>query len=251
MKSLRPRGHAPAASALKGSHRPITVLLFDIDGTLVLTGGAGGRAMTRAFHDLFAVRDGFAGIPMPGRTDAVILADAARAHGIPESSLDPFRQAYLDHLKRELLRPAPPGSRSGVMPGVRALLDALVERDDVFLALLTGNYREGARAKLEHFDLWRYFACGAFGDRARDRNMLLPAALAEVRAAGGPQAAARDVVVVGDTPHDVACAQAGGARSIAVATGSYGMDALRAAGADEVFADFSDTDAVLTALARP
>ena len=224
------------------------VILFDIDGTLVLTGGAGGRAMTRAFEDLFAVADAFRGTAMPGRTDAWILADAAAAHRVPAADLSHFHDAYLAHLAVELARPGP---AKGVMPGVRALLDRLADHDDLFLALLTGNYREAARAKLEYFDLWRYFRCGAFGDDAPDRNALVPAALAAVRACGGPAAQASETVVVGDTPLDVACAAASGARSIAVATGGYDADALRAAGADVVFADLSDTDAVLEALLSP
>src|SRR5439155_14506603 len=153
--------------------------------------------------------------------------------------------AYLAHLSTELDRPGP---RKGVMPGVRRLLDELAARPDVYLALLTGNYEEAARVKLEYFDLWRYFRCGAFGDDAPDRNGLLPKALAVVRARGGPAVSPADTVVVGDTPLDVACAAAAGARSIAVATGGYDVDALRAAGADVVFDDLSDTDAVLMAM---
>src|SRR5205823_2634014 len=117
------------------------------------------------------------------------------------------------------------------------LLDRLVESGEPYLALLTGNYKEAARTKLEYFDLWRYFRCGAFGDDAPDRNGLLPKALAAIRTCGGPDALPSETVVVGDTPLDVACAAASGARSIAVATGGYDVDALRAAGADVVFED--------------
>ena len=224
------------------------VILFDIDGTLVLTGGAGVRAMSRAFEDLFAVGDAFRGLQiLAGRTDAAILADAAAAHGIPGDSpeLARFPDIYIRHLREEVGKPGP---RKGVMPGVRALLDALSARDDVYLALLTGNYETAARVKLEYFDLWRYFACGAFGDEAPDRNGLLPQALARVAACGGPRVAPADAVVIGDTPLDVACAAAGGARSIAVATGSHTMDELRAAGADVVLPDLEDTARVLEAL---
>jgi len=135
-----------------------------------------------------------------------------------------------------------------MMPGVDLLLDTLQQRDDVYLALLTGNYEEAARLKLEYFDLWRYFRCGAFGDGALERNGLLPKALTRIRECGGPTVAARDVIVVGDTPLDVACAAAGGARSIAVATGGYDADALRATDADLVLDDLSDVDRVLSAL---
>jgi len=223
------------------------VVLFDIDGTLVLTGGAGVRGMVRAFEEIFAVPDAFRGVETPGRTDCSILTDAFARHGIPDhpDHRARFRECYLRHLQTELHQPGP---RKGVMPGVRALLEALAARGDVVVALLTGNYEEAARLKLEYFDLWRYFRCGAFGDDAPDRNGLLPKALAQVRACGGPAAAGREVAVVGDTPLDVACAAGGGARSIAVATGGYDTRALQAAGADVVFPDLSDLDGVLGAL---
>ena len=224
-----------------------TLVLFDIDGTLVLTGGAGVRAMTLAFDELFAIRDAFRDVPMAGRTDAGILADAAVAHAIPIDAPDLIRfpAVYVDHLTRELDRPGP---RKGIMPGIRPLLDTLCARDDVHLALLTGNYQATAQLKLQYFDLWRYFRGGAYGDAAPERNRLLPRAVADVAQCGGPAVAAREAIVVGDTPLDVACARASGARSIAVATGHYSVDELREAGADVVFEDFSDTEAVLGAL---
>jgi phosphoglycolate phosphatase len=200
--------------------------------------------MARAFEDLFAVGDAFRDIPMPGRTDKWIVSDAAAAHGISPDNpgLADFPGVYLEYLKREL---EAPGRRKVIMPGVRELLDALADRDDVYLALLTGNYEAAARVKLEYFDLWRYFACGAFGDEAPDRNGLLPKAVARITASGGPAFSAADIVVIGDTPLDVACAAAGGARSMAVATGFHTIDQLRAAGADLVLPDLSDTRHVL------
>jgi phosphoglycolate phosphatase len=200
--------------------------------------------MTSAFEELFSIANAFHDIPMAGRTDAWILSDAAAAHGIPADSetLTRFPNVYLRHLEREILIAGP---RYGIMPGVRALLDALIDRPDAYLALLTGNYETGAQLKLEHFDLWRYFRCGAFGDGAADRNGLVPKALARVAACGGPAFASSDAVVIGDTPLDVACAKAGGARLIAVATGNHSVDQLRAAGADVVFEDLSDTRAVV------
>ena len=203
--------------------------------------------MTLAFEELFSVQDAFRGIPMPGRTDAGILTDAAAAHGIPADApaLARFPRVYLEHLSRELDKPGP---RKGVMPGVRSLLDVLAPRVDVHLALLTGNYAAAAQLKLQYFDLWRYFRGGAFGDDAPDRNPLLPRAVAHVAGCGGPSVAACEAIVIGDTPLDVACARASGARSIAVATGSHSVDELRASGADEVFQDLGDTEAVIHAL---
>lgn len=203
--------------------------------------------MTLAFEELFDIPDAFRGIPMAGRTDAWILSDAAVAHGIPpdSSALARFPELYVLHLAREL---ASPGPRKGMMPGVRELLDALSQRDDAYVALLTGNYEAGAQLKLDYFDLWRYFRCGAFGDDAPDRNGLLPRAVARAAACGGPSVAPSDAIVIGDTPLDIACAASGGARSIGVATGSHTVEQLRAAGADVVFEDLADTAAVLAAL---
>ena len=225
----------------------ITLVLFDIDGTLVLTGGAGLRAMALAFEELFGVPDAFRGMQMAGRTDAWILSDAVAMHGIPQDSslIARFPDVYVRHLAVEIEKPHP---RKLVMPGIPALLDALSRRADVYLALATGNFETAARLKLEHFDLWRYFPCGAFGDAAPSRNGLVPKAIARIAAQGGPVFTAADAVVIGDTPLDVACAHAVGARAIGVATGPHGADELRQAGAHEVFADLSDTQRVIEAI---
>jgi phosphoglycolate phosphatase len=211
----------------------------------VLTGGAGLRAMGRAFEDLFAVSNAFEGIPMSGRTDTWILARAADAHGITSSALAGFHDAYLTHLERELV---PPNPRKTMMPGIRTLLDALAAREDVYLALLTGNYQKAARLKLEYFDLWKYFRCGAFADDSHDRNRLVPMALARIRECGGPAIDPANVIVIGDTPHDVACALAAGARPVGVATGPFSVQQLRESGAEIVFEDLTDTEAFLKLL---
>lgn len=212
----------------------------------MLTGGAGARAMASAFEDVFGVRQGLAGIPMAGRTDAWILEQAVTAHqvSVDAARAESFRESYLVKLSSEVHEPGP---RKGIMPGVRELLDQLTDRDDVYLALLTGNLEGGARVKLEYFDLWRYFQCGAFGDEVRDRNALLHVALERVKTCGGPLSPS-EIVVIGDTPLDVAVAKAGGARSIAVATGGYDAATLAATGADVVLENFSDLPATLTAL---
>ena len=204
--------------------------------------------MGLAFEELFGVRDAFRGVPMAGRTDAWILSDGAAAHGVPPDSPDlaRFREIYLRHLVTELGKP---GSRKGMMPGVRPLLDALAPRDDVYLALLTGNYEAGARIKLEYFDLWRYFRCGAFGDDAPQRNGLVSKAVARVAENGGPQFSNADTIVIGDTPLDVECAAFCGARSLGVATGSHNVKQLHAAGAEVVMQDLGDTARVLRVIA--
>jgi phosphoglycolate phosphatase len=220
------------------------LLLFDVDGTLVLTGGAGERAMNRAFAELFGVARGFEGIPMAGRTDPIIVSEALARAGIDaaDAGVARFSERYFARLAEELELPGP---RKGLMPGVRRLLDVLEARPDVFLALLTGNYAEAARIKLGHFDLWRYFACGAFGEDAAERAQLVDVALRRCQARGSPEVAPGDVFVVGDTPLDVACAKANGVRAIAVATGPYGAAQLRESAADVVFEDLSETAAFL------
>jgi phosphoglycolate phosphatase len=222
------------------------ILFFDIDGTLVQTGGAGGRALANAFHDVFDI-DRFQSVPMAGRTDQWILTELATNHGVAPDfrTLQRLRDSYLTHLRHEIRRPAP---GKGVLPGVIRLLDALAARDDVRLALLTGNLEAGARVKLEHFDLWHYFGCGAFGDETSDRNALFGQAMTRVAALEGIPPRAGDAVVVGDTPFDIQVALAGGARSVAVATGSYDIAALRAARADVVLPDLGDLPAVIYAL---
>jgi phosphoglycolate phosphatase len=235
----------------------VTTLLFDIDGTLIRTGRAGSRAMNRAFEELFGISRAFDGTHMAGRTDMWILEDAATRAGLNlnAASRQQFRERYLECLV-DALPEAPPAPSTaegmkGVLPGVRSLLDVLTSpplRDTIFLALLTGNSEDGARLKLEHFDLWRYFRCGAYGDDVHDRNELFDVAMRRVRACGGPASHPRDVIVVGDTTFDVACAAAAGARSIAVATGPSDADTLKKSGADVVFEDLSDTAAFVRLL---
>jgi phosphoglycolate phosphatase len=224
------------------------LILFDIDGTLVLTGGAGLRAMNRACEEVVGRATALDGIPVAGRTDWSILEDVMRLHGLAlEPALfDDLRARYVTHLRQEIQQPGT-GTKA-VMPGIRDLLDALQSRPDVALGLLTGNFSEGARIKLEHFDLWRYFRCGAFGDDSSDRNALVPVAIARARDCGIADLAPTDVLVIGDTPHDIACALAVGATPVGVATGSYSVDRLRESGGEIVFEDLSDTDAFLKVL---
>jgi phosphoglycolate phosphatase len=224
------------------------LVLFDIDGTLVLTGGAGLRAMNRAVAEIVGAtpgldggpRDALHGIPVAGRTDWSILTDTLGRLG---RDLDPdlfamLRERYVTHLREEIQHPGQ--GFNGTLPGVAGLLTALAPRTDVFLGLLTGNFKDGARIKLQRYDLWRYFRCGAFGDDAPDRNALVPVALERAAACGMPAFAPADVIVVGDTPHDVACAQAVGAVPVGVATGGFTADQLRGCGAKIVFETLED-----------
>lgn len=224
------------------------LVLFDIDGTLVLTGGAGLRAMNRAGESVFGVSNMLDGVAVAGRTDWIILRDALRRIGrdLDDGLFARLRAEHVANLREEI-EAAGEGVKA-VMPGIDALLPVLQSRPDASLGLLTGNFHEAARIKLEHFDLWRYFTCGAYGDDAEDRNELVPVAVERARERGVPPVRFEDVVVIGDTPHDIACAQAVGAQAIGVATGTYTVDQLRAAGAAVVFADLSDHDAFMTHL---
>lgn len=224
------------------------LVLFDIDGTLVLTGAAGLRAMNQACVELVGHADALDGIPVAGRTDRIILSEVAERAGrsLDDALLDELRGKYVANLRHEIELPG--RGTKAVMPGIRPLLDALECRDDVFVGLLTGNFESGARIKLEYFDLWRYFRCGAYGDDAADRNALVPFALERARVCGLPDLAPEHILVVGDTPHDVACARASGAVPVAVATGTFTIEQLRASGAEIVFQDLTDTEAFLKLL---
>ncbi len=224
------------------------LILFDIDGTLTLTGGAGMRAMNRACADVVGHDNAMDGVALAGRTDWIILDDILRNAGraLDATLLDQLRRRYVAHLAEEIQLPG--RGVKDMMPGIRPLLDALQRREDVALGLLTGNFLEGARIKLEYFDLWRYFPCGAFGGDSANRNDLVPVAIRRARECGIADVQPSDVLVVGDTPHDVACARVAGATPVAVATGGYSVEQLRETGAEIVFRDLSDTAAFLKLL---
>jgi phosphoglycolate phosphatase len=232
------------------------LILFDIDGTLIVSGGAGARAMTRAFEQTWGLSDALRHIDVAGRTDNIIMADALRATGhVAEGEpLEHFKRVYCGFLREELESGygASGGTGAGhgngtgngrpkcVLPGIQELLDALSARPDVSLALLTGNFPESAEIKLRHFDLWRYFEWGVFGNEATDRHDLLPIAIQRHLDRGAPAIDPADVIIVGDTPHDISCAHRGGAKAIAVATGNFTLDALSGCRPDVLVRDLSD-----------
>ena len=229
---------------------PTRLVLFDIDGTLVLTGGAGKRAMDRAFEEAFGIGNAFADIAMGGRTDRFLIERGLERWGLPvtAAALDLFRRRYLAHLADSINEPGQ--GRKGIMPGVDALLDAIAAQPQVQSALLTGNFAAGARIKLEYFGLWDRFAWGAFGDDYVERDALAQAAVADAPRRGVTLADPRHAVVVGDTPFDIACARAAGARVVAVATGGHTLDELRALGPDLAVPTLDDLDAVLALVTR-
>lgn len=216
------------------------ILLFDIDGTLAVTQGAGTRAMSRVFREVFGIADALSGIDFAGRSDRWISATAFERAGREASAatIAAFQDAYVPALREELER----GSR--LLPGAADLLDALTDRP-VVLGLGTGNFRRAAEAKLGHLGVWDRFVGGGFGDDAADRTALLAAGLARLRPLTSSDAA---VVVIGDTRHDVEAARGIGARVLAVQTGFARPGDL--IGADWLAADLTDTRAVVELLTR-
>ena len=237
---------APAAPTVPATLRPTILLLWDIDGTLVTSGGAGARALRAALHGSFAVDGSLDDIDFAGRTDRWILRKILQKFALPttEENFRVLLDAYLAALPRELANPS-----ALVLPGIRAILAATAGHSDFAQGILTGNVRRGAQTKLAHHGLWDHFAFGAFGDDSELRNELGPHALRRARAHTGADFALDRVWIIGDTAHDIACARALGARVLAVATGSHALDALAAHRPDALLPDLADTAAVLRVFA--
>jgi phosphoglycolate phosphatase-like HAD superfamily hydrolase len=204
--------------------------------------------MTLAFSRLHGCEGALEHIAIAGRTDRAIVTDAMRAQGIEptDAAIAALRDAYVESLAAEILTP-PAEHPSLVLPGILPLLDALTTVPHATSALLTGNFEKGAAVKLGHFGLWDRFRFGAFGDDHVDRRALVPIALARAQAAG--IATPKDVVIIGDTPHDIDCAKANGARAIGVATGPFDRAALAEAGADLSLDTLEPVDQVMGWLA--
>jgi phosphoglycolate phosphatase-like HAD superfamily hydrolase len=224
------------------SNSGVTLVLFDIDGTLVHTSGAGLRGFTAAIEALHGFRNSLDGVAISGRTDRAILRDVFLRVGLEwrEDLIAAVRETYFERLVHEMVRPLPPETADfGILPGVEETI-AVMERDPTMVVgLLTGNFARGAEIKLQHFDLWRRFRFGSFGDDHVERRDLVPIATARARAFGLEPAR---VVIIGDTPLDIDCAHAHGAMAVAVATGHYTTDELTAAGGDLVLETLRDLD---------
>jgi len=229
------------------------LVLFDIDGTLLWTDGAGRRAIHRALIDEAGTAGAIATYRFDGKTDPQIVRELLESADHPEADSSKRIAAVCDRYVAALeeeLAAAPAGTR--LMPGVADLLAALVPHETAgraLVGLLTGNLRPGAELKLRAagVDPAR-FAVGAYGSDSGRRPDLPPIAAARAAQQVGRSFAGVDVAIVGDTPEDVACGRPFGARSVAVATGYYDVAALRAAGATHVFETLADTAAVLDAL---
>ena len=220
------------------------VCLFDIDGTLLASGGAGKAALEAALTEDFAMPLR-AQVPYSGRTDRAIVRDLFRIHDIEHTpaNIEKIFAGYLGRLPASLRE-----HRGRVLPGIGELLEQLRQTPNVAVGLLTGNVRAGARAKLGHFGLFEKFAFGGFGDHHFDRDDVAREALAEVRRCVGDHVGGEQIWVIGDTPLDVRCARAIGARVAGVATGIHTVDDLVAAQADLVMRDLADFTPLLKLL---
>ena len=225
------------------------LVLFDIDGTILLAHGAGRRSVHQAMTDVFGA-SGPPLHPFDGKTDPQIVRELALLAGVDESLIEPRMTEALDryfgYLESDITQ-AP--HEVELLPGVTALLEALEAQDDVLLGLLTGNIEAGAALKLRAVDIApERFVVGAYGSDAASRPAL--PAIAQARAAahiGRPLPGER-VVIIGDTPHDLTCGRAIGARAIGVETGRFAAADLAPYHPLAVFADLTDTDAVLHAI---
>ena len=218
----------------------MTVLFWDIDGTLLTTGKAGVPAWEAAVREVTGKPFELSSIRVPGLTDFQI---AVRTFELLEVDADEATLRRMVRRYEEMLPDTLPSKQGQVLPNVREILDELAGRDDVRSYLLTGNTRGGAQAKLTHYDLLRYFPAGAFAEDARDRSTIAARALELARRAGPVNEEA--VFVIGDTPHDIHCGNAIGARTIAVGTGGYTVDELRSHGPWRLFEALPEPDEFL------
>ncbi len=214
------------------------ILLWDVDGTLIRSGNAGHRAMNAAALAVFGLQDAFTNFDFGGRTDPWVLDLLCQKHALDASPahLTRFYEVYVDALRRELHNP-----RALICAGIREVLASFHTTPGIAQGLLTGNIVAGARVKLEHFGLWDYFAFGAFADDSGERNRLGPIALDRARLhLDRSTLSPSDLLVIGDTPHDIVCARACGAHAVATATGGFTYDELAAHKPDLLVRDFTD-----------
>jgi len=221
--------------------RMVRLVLFDIDGTLVHTGGAGTAAFKKTFATEFNLHEGTEKMRFAGRTDVSLVREFFRLHGLEESPahFQKFFDRYVFWLDKIL------AERAGeACPGVFELLGALRELPEPpRLGLLTGNIRLGAEIKLRRFGLWEEFEFGGFADDDEDRNLIAAAAFKRARRLLGKDLQPEEVVVVGDTPWDIWCGRFIGAQVLAVATGGSTLTELKANAPDWAVSDLTQISA--------
>ena len=231
--------------------KPI-LILFDVDGTLIETGGAGRKALIAAFRELSGddgLEQAAATVPFQGKTDPVIFCDIAAAVGLERAEfaagLEQFWPRYLLHLERFMRDPA---LQRATLPGVRELVERLDARDDAYLGLLTGNIERGARTKLEAFGLNRFFPDGGFASDSHDRREIARLAHRKLSRRHGISFDPATTVVVGDTRHDVDCGKANGFRTVAIDSGWVPRAELEQAAPDVLLDTFTDLSRAVEAL---
>ncbi len=222
------------------------IILFDIDGTLVW-GGPAKSAFLDAMVETYGTPGDAEKVSFAGKTDPQIVRELLVGEGMSRSEIErghtDLWRRYLSYLEARL-----PSDPVEVLPGVGDLLEALAEHDDVGVGLLTGNIVDGARLKLGSGGLWDRFTFGSYGSDHEERDRLPAIAVERARGLWGDGVSAADAIVVGDTPGDVACGKAGGARTLAVATGSFTVAQLEASGPDHLIEDMTSTTAVVDLL---
>ncbi len=226
------------------------VVLFDIDGTLLTTGGGARDAFTRALSEAAGQSIDTRGYSFSGRTDPQIARDILAGNGVEGMNLEAAIPIAIRLYLRYFAESAPRLAQARLLPGVREVLDGLGKQAGVRVGLLTGNVVEGARIKLEFFDLTRHFdfSISAFGSDDADRYRLPALAVERARRVIGDGVSGRHLVLVGDSEHDVLCGRSVGARSVAVCTGWTAPETLRALGPDALLEDLGDTERSIAAI---
>jgi len=220
------------------------LLLFDIDGTLILDSHAGHTAYLRAIQTRYGVEFNMDEIPpTSGKTDLIILRELLDLSGLVEQPVDDpgLVRAYIGHLEDSVQ-----GDPGRLAPGARELLETLAKRDDMYLALGTGNIESGAKTKLAYHDIAYFFAAGGFGSDGTTRQEIIASGIDKSQRLFGTTF--HRIIVIGDTPYDIACAHANNVHCIAVSTGSFTYDQLKAENADHVLEDLTDVDIFITAV---
>jgi len=224
------------------------LILFDIDGTLLRDGIAAKIAFARALRDTYQTSGPIEGFRFAGMTDPECVSEIMRLAGIDERTILARREECLRRYVELLAIEVREHQDAHLYPGVRELLERLNKLDNVLVGLLTGNVLQGAQLKLRRWNLEPYFRFGAFGDDHENRSVLAQIALDKAGALSGRPFSGAETTVIGDTPKDIACARAIGARAVAVATGSISREALAACDPDALLDSFEDHEAALRAL---
>jgi phosphoglycolate phosphatase-like HAD superfamily hydrolase len=221
------------------------ICFLDIDGTLILTGGAGQAAFARTLAEDFSIREIDRTVAFAGRSDRAIAMDLFRSHGVAPTA-ENWLRFYAGYLVR--LEEALATHQGVVLPGVFELLAKLKARGDVAIGLLTGNVREGARRKLSYYGLWDHFPFGGFGDDHLERCDIAAAALAAAQLHLNGMHGSGQVIVIGDTLHDIDCGRSIGARCVVVPTGHTSAEALRAGAPDAFVETLEDIGPIVSLL---